>query len=554
MTDGSDVGRHAACEPSTDRSPTNDADFVRPSGVDGGFAPHARTETYTAPPPTVSPAEAAVFARPPGVEAFAPGERLVPRHVQQSPVPRVFSDAFGSPGPTADGFAPAPGTRLRASGPAPVSPWWKADAARDPWRDPSAPFWLGRGAVFSRGAAAQLGPDEDTETALDDDLLDETDDEDVEPAERVARGAGLGLRTSLVLLLVGLLIGGVGGLVGWFITDKVNDQLHRPDARIAQVETPISRPAGSVAGIAKRVGPTVVSIAVKTPDEFAIGSGVVIDSDGDVLTNNHVIAGAAAAGKDATIVVTFSNEATAVARIVGRDPASDLAVIKVPNDDLDVATLGKSSELAVGDTVVAIGSPLGLQGTVTSGIVSALNRPVKVSAEDGSSVAYLNAIQTDAPINPGNSGGALVNSSGAVIGINSAAALGTVGPNGSGAAITGIGYAIPIDYAKDIAQQLIRTGTVEHASLGAQGRTVVSATPGKQVGGYIVQISPNGPADKAGLKRGDVVVAADGEVIQSFDQLTVIVAQHRPGDRIDVTYYRKGASDKSTTTVTLGKG
>ncbi|MEO9138406.1 MAG: trypsin-like peptidase domain-containing protein [Jatrophihabitans sp.] len=553
MTEGSDVGRHSVAESSADRPQARTDDFVRPAGVNGGFAPYAHVESYTAPPPTVSPAEAAVFGRPPGVDGFAPGGRLAPRHVQQAPIPRMFSDAFGSPGPTRDGFAPEPGTRLRPGGPAPVSPWWKPDAARDPWRDPSAPFWLGRGAIFSGGRAAQLDPDEDTETALEDALLDETADEDLEPDERVVRRVGFGLRTSLVLVLVGLLIGGVGGLVGWFLTDKVDNQLHRPDVRIAQVETPTSRPPGSVAGIAKRVGPAVVSIAVTTPDEFAIGSGVVIDSDGDVLTNNHVIAGAAAAGKDATIVVTFSNEATAVARIVGRDPASDLAVIKVPNSDLTVATLGRSSQLAVGDTVVAIGSPLGLQGTVTSGIVSALNRPVKVASEDGSSVAYLNAIQTDAAINPGNSGGALANSSGAVIGINSAAALGTVGPNGTGA-ITGIGYAIPIDYAKDIAQQLIRTGTVEHASLGAQGRTVVSATPGKQVGGYIVQISPNGPADKAGLRQGDVVVGADGQVIHSFDQLTVIVSQHRPGDRIDVTYYRKGASDKSTTTVTLGKG
>ena len=244
----------------------------------------------------------------------------------------------------------------------------------------------------------------------------------------------------------------------------------------------------------------MVSISVRTSDEFDIGSGVVIDSDGDVLTNNHVIAGAAQAGSNATIIVTFSNEATAEAQIVGRDPQSDLAVIKVPNDALTVATLGKSSQLAVGDQVIAIGSPLGLQGTVTEGIVSALDRPVHVPSPDGGNGAYLNAIQTDAAINPGNSGGALVNSSGAVIGINSAASLGTVGPGGSGTAITGIGYAIPIDYARSIALQLIHTGSAEHGTLGAQGRTVVSSDPGKQVGGYIVQIAPGGPADKAGLR------------------------------------------------------
>lgn len=546
MNEDGDQGRHSA-----ERSAGPDADYFRPPGVDDGFAPRARAESYVPPPPTVSPAEQAVFGRPPEAGAFAPapGERLAPKHVQHSAIPRIFAEAFGATPAAQGGFAPEPGTRLPPAGPAPESPWWKSDALRDPWRDPSSSFWLGRGAIFTAGRPSQLDADLDAEVA-EDTALDETDDEDLDPPDNVRR-VRFGLPTVLIVLLVAILAGAVGGVVGWFATGKFDDALHRPDVKIAQVETPTKRPAGSIAGIARRVGPTVVSIAVKTKTEFAIGSGVVIDKDGDVLTNNHVIAGAAERGADATIVVTFSNEATAKARIVGRDPTSDLAVIKVPNDDITVATLGKSSKMAVGDPVIAIGSPLGLQGTVTAGIVSALNRPVHVTSDDGSSGAYLNAIQTDAPINPGNSGGALVNSSGAVIGINSAAALGSVGPGGSGSAITGIGYAIPIDYARDIAEQLIRTGKAQHASIGAQGRTVVSATPGAQVGGYVVQISPGGPAAKAGLKQGDVVVAADGHVIQTFDQLTVIVQQHRPGDRIELTYYRKGTSTKSTVTVTL---
>lgn len=544
-----DEGRHAASEtPSDSASP--DAAYARPDGVSGGFEPRQQPEPYREPPPTVSPAEQAVFGRPAGAGAFAPGqgERVQPRHSTPAPVPRMFSDAFGATPGAQNGFDPAPGTRMRPNGPQPESPWWKSDARVDPWRDPAAPFWLGGGAVFGPAGPVQRDAVDDEEAVDDDGAEEELDKAD---DDKVVRRVRFGLRTSLVLLAAVLLAGAVGGAIGYVITDNADD-LHRPDANIAQVETPTQRPAGSVAGIAKRVGPAVVSISVTTKSQFSIGSGVVIDDEGDVLTNNHVIEAAAEAGSDGTIVVTFSNEATAQARIVGRDPQSDLAVIKVPTDDLTVATLGKSSQLAVGDSVVAIGSPLGLQGTVTSGIVSALNRPVRVSSEDGGSGAYLNAIQTDAPINPGNSGGALVNSSGAVIGINSAAALGTVGPNGSGTAITGIGYAIPIDYGRRIAQELIRDGSAEHGSIGLQGRTVVSPTPGKQVGGYIVQVSPNGPAAKAGLKQGDVVIAADDQVIQTFDQLTVIVSQHRPGDRIELTYYRKGTTDKRTVTVTLG--
>jgi S1-C subfamily serine protease len=257
----------------------------------------------------------------------------------------------------------------------------------------------------------------------------------------------------------------------------------------------------------------------------------------------------AAATKGSSIVVTFSNEDTAKAKIVGRDPTSDLAVLKVPNDQLTVAQLGDSDKIAVGDPVIAIGSPLGLQGTVTAGIVSALNRPVAVSNDNGTLDAYLNAIQTDAPINPGNSGGALVNSSGAVIGINTAAALGNLGPNGTGPSPSGIGYAIPINYARRIALDLIHTGKAKHGSLGAQGKTVLS---GLNVGDYLVQVQPGGPAAKAGLRNGDVIVAADGQNVQSFGQVEVIVEQHEPGDRIAVTYYR--GAQKRTTTVTLGTG
>jgi S1-C subfamily serine protease len=530
--------------PAADSSP--DAAFARPDGVEGGFEPQPRSQPYVPPPPTVSPAEQAVFGRPPDAGAFAPGlgERIPPRPTHNPPVPKIFADSFGAGPDAREGFAPLPGTRLHPSGPPTESPWWKSDAVRDPWRDPTSPFWLGRGAIFTGGAPAQVDPDQDAEVS--DDLLDESDDEDLEPPDNVRR-LRFGLPAFLITLLLALVAGAIGGGAGWFLTKNVDAALHRPDVSIAKVKTPVTRSATSVAGIAKRVGPAVVSILVKTPNQFAIGSGVVIDKDGDILTNNHVIAGAVGT-TGASIVVTFSDEATAKAKIVGQDPTSDLAVIKVTNEQLTVAQLGDSDGVAVGDPVIAIGSPLGLQGTVTAGIVSALNRPQHVFSDDGSSDAYLNAIQTDAPINPGNSGGALVNSSGAVIGINSAAALGNTGPGGAQSATTGIGFAIPINYARDIALQLIHTGKALHGSFGAQGKTAVS---GVEVGGYIVQISPGGAAAKAGLNTGDVIVAADGHVIHSFDQMIVIAQLHKPGDRISVTYYRKNSATKTTTTVTL---
>jgi S1-C subfamily serine protease len=525
--------------------------YARPSGVEGAFAPHAeQPPAYTPPPATASPQERAVFGRPYSGAAFepAPGERLRPRPHVEAPVPPAFTQAFGAPQDAHEGFAPPPGTRLNPRTGEPESPWWKPGATSDPWRDPSAPFWLGRGAVFTRGAPAQIDPDQDT---LADDDLDAGagatgELEDLE-SDSTVRHVRFGLPTVIATLVIALIAGVVGGGIGWFAADRTDDALHRPDASIAKVETPVKRPAGSVAGVAKRVGPSVVSIAVKTPSEFAIGSGVVIDKQGDVLTNNHVVA-SAATSKGSSIVVTFSNEATAKARIVGRDPTSDLAVIKVPDQQLTVASLGDSDKIAVGDSVIAIGSPLGLQGTVTAGIVSALNRPVKAESDNGTS-AYLSAIQTDAPINPGNSGGALVNASGAVVGINSAGRFSTSDPSGDQIPISGIGYAIPINHARSIATQLIRFGKVDHASIGAQG---VTALAGLQVGAYVKQVSPGGPAAKAGLRPGDVVVVADKLAVQTFDQLVVIVQQHKPGDRIAVTYYR--GADKRTTTVTLGKG
>jgi S1-C subfamily serine protease len=219
-------------------------------------------------------------------------------------------------------------------------------------------------------------------------------------------------------------------------------------------------------------------------------------------------------------------------------------VLKVPTDSLTVASLGISANLAVGDPVIAIGSPLGLQGTVTTGIVSALNRPVHVYDDTGNSDAYIGAVQTDAAINPGNSGGALVDASGRVVGINSAAAQ-----LSQSSQAVGIGFAIPIDYAKGIAEQLIATGHAVHGSLDATGKSVVA---GLLEGAYLEQVVPGGAAATAGLENGDVVVVADGQPVLTFDQLVVDIQQHKPGDKVVLTYFRGSA--KRTATVTLGKG
>ena len=540
-------GRQPADNGAADGSDGTASDevFRRPAGLTDSFAPRQDPPPYTPPPPTVSPEERAEYGRPQGAGPYAPpvGERLAPHQSSPPTVPWIMTSAFGAPADAQDGFAPAPGTRIEPSDGEPESPWWKLDAARDPWRDPAAQFWLGRGAVFTAGQPAQLDPSVDEEHLDDDESAAEQDEEPVKVVPMTRR---FGLKALLLGVLIALVAGAVGGFGGYFLAGTARDALHRTDVSLPQGGQPANRPPGSVAAIAKKIGPAVVSLAVTSADRTrnGVGSGVVIDRHGYVLTNNHV---ASVAKDGGTIIATFSNEATARAQIVGLDPVSDLAVLKVPDDQLTVAPLGKSSTLAVGDPVIAIGSPLGLNGTVTAGIVSALDRPVHVFGDDGQSDAYLDAVQTDAAINPGNSGGALVDASGRLVGINSAAALGT--PNGSGGTTptSGIGYAIPIDYAREIALELIKTGKALHGSLNAQGRT---AEAGLQAGAYLEQVEPKGAAAKAGLRNGDVIIVADNKPILSYDQLVVIVQEHKPGDKIDVTFYRGAA--KRTATVTLG--
>jgi S1-C subfamily serine protease len=341
----------------------------------------------------------------------------------------------------------------------------------------------------------------------------------------------------LVLALIVAVVAGVlGGGAGYWFATRAHDALHNSDVKLAKTGTPANRPPGSVADIVRRASPAVVSIEAQSDTTDSFGSGIVLDKHGYILTNNHVIEDAAQGG---TFYVTFSDQSRIQADVAGRDPKTDLAVLKVNTSKLTVAALGDSDQLAVGDPVIAIGSPLGFRGTVTNGIVSALDRAVPEDESDPNA-AVLDAIQTDAAINPGNSGGALVDQSGAVIGINTLIFSASGGSNG-------LGFAIPINQARPVAESLIHTGKVVHASLGLQAR---SATTGPRDGAYVSQVVPEGPADQAGLKAGDVITVVDSTLIESSARLTVVVQRHKPADRVKVRYYR--GNKESEVTVTLG--
>ena len=372
------------------------------------------------------------------------------------------------------------------------------------------------------------------------------------PALPESRG---GARLAAAVLAAALVAGGAGGYLGYRGARSDNaagSDVRQPAATLstsapsapAASSTLTSRPANSVAGIAARVLKSVVSISVESGTSGGTGSGVVLLSEGYVLTNNHVVADAATGGGKITVSFNGTGQQDLPASIVGRDPETDLAVIKVRGAHaLTPAILGSSSNLVVGDPVIAIGSPLGLAGTVTSGIISALNRTVRVPSEKASTPAtpLFNAIQTDAAINPGNSGGALVDSAGRVIGINSAiATLGSSGVDTQTGSI-GVGFAIPVDEARSIAEQLIRTGRATHPAIGVSAATV-GADGGATRGAKLSNILPGGSAQKAGLQSGDVITKLNGTSVESVDQLIVTLRTFQVGERITVSYLRGGSA------------
>ncbi|RLV01343.1 protease [Streptomyces griseocarneus] len=356
-----------------------------------------------------------------------------------------------------------------------------------------------------------------------------------------------------------LVAGGIGGGIGYWAADRNSET----STTLSSTGDPKveSRTPGSVADIASKALPSVVTIEAQSGGgEGGTGTGFVYDKQGHILTNNHVVASAAQGGGKLT--ATFSNGKQYDAEVVGRAQGYDVAVIKLKDPSgatLNPIPLGDSDRTAVGDATIAIGAPFGLSGTVTTGIISAKKRPVASSDGGGSgNASYMSALQTDASINPGNSGGPLLNAQGAVIGINSAIQSANNGGGFGGgqgqAGSIGLGFAIPIKQAKNVADQLIKTGKPIYPVISATLNTRESgsgariATSGDS---SAPPITPGGPADKAGLKPGDVITKLDDTTIDSGATLISEIWTHRPGDKVKVTYTRDGK--QATTEITLGQ-
>lgn len=509
------------------------------SGLTGGApAPGADTPAPTIAPGAGAPAQAPTPA--PGVDATASGHTgatpapAADTHAHPQPLhdPDPYSTPpYGEPGP----WAPAPPVQHPAATPAhgvavgaplaapeaglaapAADPW----ARYDPWAVPAAVAPL-----------QQADPVE----------------EDVKRRRGRRRRALVG-----GALVIALVSGVAGGVVG--VQLERNGGIGAVELPQAGVEAP-DRDPGSVAGIAAQALPSVVTLHVSGSGTAGTGTGFVLDDRGHILTNDHVVE---PAGKNGEITVTFHSGDTAEATVVGRDSGYDLAVVRVKGvRGLTPLPLGNSDNVQVGDPVVAIGAPFDLAGTVTSGIISARERPITAGGEkgDGSDVSYVDALQTDAPINPGNSGGPLLDGKGRVVGINSAirSADGGLDPEGGQSGSIGLGFAIPINQGKRVAEELIGTGKATHPVIGItldmeyDGDGARVAAEGSDGG---PPVTTGGPGAKAGIRAGDVITKVDGRPVHSGEELIVKTRAHRPGDRLELTLERNGV--ERTVSLVLG--
>jgi putative serine protease PepD len=395
--------------------------------------------------------------------------------------------------------------------PAAGSPWWTADALQDPWRDPQAPT-----AVVVPTAAVSTGPQP----------------ERIPDPDAPRRGIGPIL---VVCLVTALLAGGLGGTLGYVFAVRGGVGGSGTTLGAPQQDAPdaAQRAPESLAGVARTVTPSVVTVRVAG----AIGSGFVVSADGYVITNDHVVEGA-----DETLSVAFSDGATASATLIGRDPESDIAVIKVATGDHPPVQFGNSDQIAVGDPVLAFGSPLALVNTVTYGIVSALDRTIQ-AGEPGGTTRYYAAIQTDAAVNQGNSGGPLVDAAGRVVGVNSV--IRSVGSTDTEAGNIGLAFAIPINQARRVAEDIIDTGKARRTVIGAEVATGTATASGAR----LRSVEPAGPAASAGLRAGDVITKIDGHVLEEGTDLIALVRKYAPDTTVAVEFRRGGQNETASVTL-----
>jgi S1-C subfamily serine protease len=493
------------------------------SNQDNNGAPRLAPRPVSRPP--VDAASRQAFGRPDGVQGSFVAERVRPSKYRESgdftphsePADPVLTEAFGRPFPTAESLQrhPADAGALEDG---------KAkdefEDPEDPWRDP--------------GAAAALGEPAVTRSAPGVEVV-----RDVLGVRDVLFGGRVSYLALLVLVILSLVLGVIGGVVGRKTAEVV--EAFTTSKVTLSTDHNSESPAGRFAKVAAAVADSVVTIQSVSDQEGMQGSGFVVDGRGYIVTNNHVISEAANNPSQFKTTVVFNDGKEVPAHLVGRDPRTDLAVLKVDNvNNLTVAKLGDSDKVRVGDEVLAAGAPLGLRSTVTHGIISALHRPIPLSGEGSDTDTVIDAIQTDASINHGNSGGPLIDMDSQVIGIN------TAGKSLSDSA-SGLGFAIPVNEAKIVAQTLIKDGKIVHPTLGLSARSVSNAVA---QGAQVANVKAGGPAEKGGIKENDVVVKVGNRGVADADEFVVAVRQLTVGQPAPIEVVRDGRH--VTLTVTPG--
>lgn len=446
------------------------------------------------------------WRQPDGSATPAPLPSSVDPAARMPAVNRGTGSSVGGRGPALGG--PSIGS------PAPVSPWW-SDAMNDPWRDPWTPTAV---VVRAPGPTGEALP----EPVVDPDAV---------------RRRGLG-PVFLLSLITALLAGALGGALGYAFAVRTHGVGGTPlGAAGTAAPGAVQRPPDTLAGVAQRLLPSVVTVRVNSSGGASIGSGFVATRDGYVITNDHVVE--SSSGR-ATVV--FTDGTTASATVVGKDPESDIAVIKVSRGDLTPVEFGDSEQIAVGDPVLAFGTPLALANTVTAGIVSAVDRTIQ-AGEPGGPTRYYAAIQTDAAVNQGNSGGPLVDGAGRVVGVNSV--IKSLAIDEETAGNIGLAFAIPINQAKRVTQEIIDTGRARRTVFGAQVGGAGNGTGGVR----LISVESAGPAAAAGLRAGDVVLKLDGRLLEEPGDLIALVRKYPPGAVVTVEYRRGSARQNASVTL-----